>query len=80
MILQIQTGDIRQPVVVTPRARSVVVRSDTGEPVAVFVQLQGNAILARTAADSDFEQALLELGFDKASIPKVDRKTVPGIG
>lgn len=53
-----------RPPVIQPGVDGTVVSTDSGHPVAVFVQVDGRIIM-KSAGDADFNDTLQLLGFSK---------------
>lgn len=76
MIASIQIGDVRTPVETKSDIKALVVYSDDGTPVAIFLQMPGRSIIQYTANDNNFADALRKLGFDESRIPEVVKKNL----
>ncbi len=80
MIVRVQTGDVRQAPTVHSGARSTIVYTDAGAPVAIYLQMPNGSLVQHTANEPGFAAALEELGFDKRNIPDVKRELVDHTG
>lgn len=49
---------------------SLVVMTDEGIPIAAALNID-NAVWIRTATEAGFDEVMAELGFSKASLPKI---------